>query len=176
MAEVVPIHRPAVDHGLMLQVLLQLHGTSPADLLDRSSRDFSEDAKAVIRLSCADNPQHSNAVKALQNSHPVQRHFHYTFMVVSSPGVFEDVLLLNTGLAISLAYKDFDRPVWFISGTLADWRAALVTGCSEANSPGVRQVFNKLSLWFEKLGLGEIWSAYCRTPLKDGTFRLDGPR
>ena len=160
----------------MLQVLTQIHGVSPVALLDKSSRDFTDDAKALVRLSCAENPDHPNAVKALQNSHPVQRHFHYSFMVVSSPNIFEDVLLLNTGLAISLAHHDFDRPVWFISGTLADWRDAMTVGCSEANSTDIRLVFNKLSLWFEKYGLGEVWAAYHRVTLKDGTFRLDGPK
>lgn len=175
-AEVIPIHFPTVDYNMLASVLTTIHGVSPSALLDKTNRDFTDIAKAVIRLSCIDNPHHPNAVKALQNSHPVQRHFHFAFMVVSSPGVFEDLLLLNTGLAITLAHHDFERPVSILSGDLSAWRDALGVGCAEANTTDVRQVFNKLSLWFEKLGLGEVWAAYHRVPLKDGTFRLEGPK
>ncbi len=170
------IHQPAVDHSMLVDLLSRIHGGSISDLLDRSNRDFTDAAQAVIRLSCLDNPDHPHAVKAIQNSHPVQRHFHYTFAVISTPGVFEDILLLNTGLALTLAYKDFDKPVYIVSGDLGTWRDALGVGCGESNTTDVRQVFNKLSLWFEKIGLGEVWSAYHRTPLKDGTFRLEGPK
>lgn len=175
-AEVLLIHKPAVDHSTLTALLSRIQGGSASELLDRSSREFTPDAEAVIRLSCIDNPDHPNAVKALQNSHPVQRHFHYSFAVISTPGLFEDVLLLNTGLAMTLAYKDFDKPVYVLSGDLATWRDAMSVGCSESNTTDVRTVFNKLSLWFEKIGLGEVWSAYHRTTLKDGTFRLEGPK
>jgi len=175
IAEVMPLHQTQADHSTLLTLLAKIHGVSPSAVLDSSNRQFTEAAKAVIQLSAAEG-QHPNAVKALQNSHAVQRHFHYSFLVISQPGVFEEVMLLNTGLALTLAYHDFDRPVYIISGTLAEWRDAVAVGCGEAATTDLRYVFNKLSLWFEKLGLGEVWAAYHRYSMPDGTFRLEGPK
>ena len=175
MAAVSLIHSPQINHTTLNTVLTKVHGISPSAVLDRSNRNFSDDARALIQLACADSP-HSNAVKAIQNSHAVQGHLHYTFLVLTSPGAFEEILLLNTGLTLTLTHHDFDRPVFIVSGSLAQWRIAISVGCNDSASTESREVFNKLHLQFERLGLGDIWASYTRTSQKDGTFRLDGPR
>lgn len=175
MPEVVLVHRPTVDVNVVATLTQHFLGRSPSACIDASPRDFTDDAKAVIRLVSCETDQR-DAVKALRNSQAVQPHFSYTFLVRTSPGGFDEIVLLNTGLALTLVGHNFDNPLFFMSGHLGQWREAVVAGCTPATSTEVRTVFDKINLWFEKLGLAEIWSRFRRASASDGTFYLEGPR
>lgn len=158
---------------MLLAVADKLHGVNPAPVIDSANREFTEGAKALIRLTVLDNPEHRNALAAIRASAPVQAHLYYTFAALALVGCFEEAVLLNTGLAFTLVDHNFDKPLFLMSGTLAQWRTAVLLGCSDVVSQGTRELFNKLYLNFERLGVAEIWSGHRRTNMRDSTFTLD---
>jgi len=171
-AEIILLHRPAVDHSALNTITSKIAGRSPAAILDSANREFADDAKALIRLLAFSNPDAKNPLDALRNSQPVQGLLNYAFLVLATPGIFDEVVLLNTNLRFAIMDGDFERPCFILAGGLDDWREAVLVGCSEVTTPDTRQLFNKLNLGLDKLGLSEIWYGYKRTTQKDGTFLL----
>lgn len=171
-AEVVLIHRPAVDHAALKSLTQKIVNRNPEAILDAANRQFTDDAKALIRLLSFAVPEANNSLDALRTSQSVQTLLHYTFLVLATPGIFDEVVLLNTGLDYALVDGDFNKPIFVLGGALDVWRNAILTGCSETPTPDTRQLFNKLSLQFDRLGLSEVWHGYKRTPQKDGGFLM----
>lgn len=171
-AEVILIHRPAVDHVALKALTTKIVNRNPEAIMDSANRQFTDDAKALIRLLSFSVPEVSNSLDALRTSQSVQPLLHYAFLVLATPGIFDEVVLMNTGLDYALVNGDFEKPIFVLGGSLAVWRNAVLTGCSDATTPDTRQLFNKLSLQFDRLGLSEVWHGYKRTPQKDGGFLL----
>ena len=171
-AEVVLIHRTATDHAPLKALTQKIASRNPEAVLDSANREFTDDAKALIRLHSFSVPDTAIPLTALRLSQAVQPFLHYSFLVLATPGIFDEVVLLNTGLDYALVDGDFEKPIFVLGGSLDVWRDAILTGCSEATTPDTRQLFNKLNLQLDKLGLSEIWYGYKRTPQKDGSFLL----
>jgi hypothetical protein len=63
-----------------------------------------------------------------------------------------------------------------VTGTLSQWKTAVLSGCHETTEPSVRFLFNKILAQFEGANLG-VWSDCSRkNHREDNTLLLEGPR
>jgi hypothetical protein len=62
-----------------------------------------------------------------------------------------------------------------VTGTLAAWRDAVISGCQFAVEPSVRALFNKVLGLFEAVNLN-VWTDCERRQGKDTTFLIEGGR
>jgi hypothetical protein len=76
------------------------------------------------------------------------------------PVVTSETLARNVMLAI-------------LTGTLAQWRDAVVSGSTRTAEYNVRQTFCQIMALFEQAGLGKVWKDYQPKPLDDNTFFLE---
>ena len=59
-----------------------------------------------------------------------------------------------------------------VSGTLYDWREAVILGSQESQSEEVRNTFNQCYIILINSGFKFVWKDYKRIKLKDGTLLL----
>ncbi len=62
------------------------------------------------------------------------------------------------------------KKISVVSGTLRQWRDALVT---YQNTKETRWIFNRCLYFFVKMGLGNIWDSYRKQTMGDDTFLLE---
>jgi hypothetical protein len=143
---------------------------NPSRVLDASNREFSVDARQLIVYSLLDSPRDS-ALDALRNSRQAQSRMYYGFMCMGTPGVFDCVVLMNTGLSYGVPEGNYDQPMFLLHGPLSLWRSVVIDGCWHEDTE-TRRFFNSVYRQFDKIGLAEIWFGCRRVENKDGTFAL----
>lgn len=174
-AEAVLIQRPILDDKTLLLFTNKILNNNPAALLDQSNRDFTPDARQLIIFRVlADPGTAENALNALRDSGGVQGMLSYGFMCLASPGVFDDVVLMNSDLHYGVPEANYEQPMFFLAGPLDVWRRAVSVGSGPLGAPETRRLFNSIYKQFDKIGLAEIWYGCKRTENRDGTFSLLG--
>ena len=172
--DVVLIQIPAVDFRVFLGVVEEATG---ADLAAKSPgrRDVSPEAKfldclALLRAglrgdaTCREWPRHLFA------------HLSFSALIGAEEGDLGDVLELCTGMAYTTAdTKMRGVRIAVVTGTLAQWREAVIAGCSESQPTSVRHCFNCLHTLFVRRDL-DVWSDYQPRAARDQTFLLSDKR
>lgn len=85
-----------------------------------------------------------------------------------------DILEAASGLPV-VTTETLARNVMLaiLTGTLAQWRDAIVSGSTREAEYNVRATFCQIMSLFEQGGLGKVWKDYQSKPLEDNTFYLE---
>jgi hypothetical protein len=172
MSAVILLTETRVEWNSLLAVATKRLGRNPATPADNSTRQLTQDARFLASCVSFESPAATNALTALRNSQTCQGHLHYTFLATAATGTFEEILLLNTGLTLTLADQDFEQPLFLMSGGLDVWREATLRACTPFTSQETRELFTKIIVIFEGRGLGEVWYNTERKSNPDGTLCL----
>lgn len=111
-------------------------------------------------------------VASLYDATGLLRHLSFGFLVVADRNTILESIV-ETKLNATYKAIDKEREIAVISGTLAEWREAIINCSRKDKSFGTRYVFNACHLFFERAQLGMIWSLYRKVRHADGTLLLE---
>ena len=170
MIHVIPIAKTDVDWNAYLQIARKVLGRSITRSLDSANRPVKGPDGFIATLGEVIN-EGSNAGTVMANAGSLLRHFTYTFLCVMPNDVLWDVME-ETDLVITSVPLGMNR-LAIITGTLHEWRTAIIDECSEAATQGLRLFLNQVLFHLEKEGLNTIWFMYRKVPQPDQTFALE---
>lgn len=170
-----PIVQPLVSIEINWEVLLETAKTAlqrtVTGSIDANSKTLGDFASYIAALGEMETPN-THPDKVLVEPGSLLKQLFFGFMIVSFTDDFHKIRY-RTDLAIHLTatvYPGVSMAV--VSGTLEQWRTAVINCCIERIDLTIRLVFNKILSEFEKMGLYRIWLDYSKVKLKDDTIKL----
>jgi hypothetical protein len=169
--DVILIQQPSVDYARFLDAACKVLGYSPAAAADASRRALSEAARFLSCLAAMRDPQAPVAV-----SPHLMAHVSFSLLILADERDMVDILQCAAGLPFVIA-ETVARGVYVaaVTGTLAQWRDAVVSGARPDVKTGVRACFNKILIIFEGMGIN-VWGDYRRRQANDHTLLLEDKR
>ncbi len=167
--QAVMIGRLKIDTESLLASAKQLLGRSPSRKLDSQGKSTDTTAGYLTILAALKNEETEPNI-VLEDPGHLLAHTFYSFLVACDKATMTE-LGEQTRLAIQRVES---RGICFavVSGTLEQWRTAIINGCSEQAEFNLRLLFDKILILFEGEGLGKLWSKFAKKTLADQTFKL----
>lgn len=165
MLELIPIITPTIDWRQYLSIANDVLGESISTSFDAAR--LMPGPKAFI-VSLNDLKQN---IPALDIDVAALRHLTYTFLTVTLEGAYRAIA---EEVQLAFTSSSSQRPgicLVVVSGNLLQWKDA-VHVCSGSSNPDVRLFAHKARVYFEGLGLGDMWKHYIRVKLPDQTLKL----
>lgn len=170
--EVLIVQRPDVDFPTFLAVAMKVLGHSPASAADASPHRL---VTASRFLSCLAAMKDVEAGVGLNPK--LLAHVMYSVLIVADEPDVLDVMECTGGIPF-VTTETIARGVLLavMSGTLAQWKHAVVAGSTPEMSPGVRYVFNQIQQLFQSERIN-LWTDYRQRQAADHvTFLLEDKR
>jgi hypothetical protein len=171
-AIVLLIQQPAIDFDKFLTTSHEMFGYSLSASSDASHKRLSDSERF---LSCLATMKDQNAPVGL--SPHLLTHVSFSTLVATNERDLVDVLECCSSMPFTIAdtvVRGVQAAV--ITGTLSQWKVAVLSGCHHSTEPSVRFVFNQVLSLFESSNLG-VWSDCTRkNHQEDHTFLLEGPK
>jgi len=104
---------------------------------------------------------------------PYTNLFHAGFMIIADERDMSEILELAGMPSILTETVERDMAQVFISGSLSQWRDAVMRGCQLEVSREARHTFNLIYTQFKTIGLAGIFSVKSKPHARDQTFTLD---
>ena len=166
------IQQPSFDFSTFLVVSHDMFGYSPSASSDASHKQLSDSEKF---LSCLAAMKDRNASVSLPPH--LLTHVSFSVLLASNERDILDVMEYCSSMPFTSAEtiaRGIDAAV--VTGTLAQWKNAVVAGCSPDVEPSVRFLFNKILSIFEAANLS-VWGDCTRkTNRDDNTLLLEDKR
>ena len=171
--QVLLVTTPAVNFRDFLIASEKALGYSPVSAADASRRELSEPQKF---LCCLDAFRDRNARVEPTPNPKFLSHLSFGVFVVAEERDMRDVLDCCSGMAFVTADTMATRVLAaVITGTLAQWRDAVVAGFMREAAPSVRVGFHRIYCLFHGMNLN-VWSDYDTREAGDGTFFMEQKR
>ena len=155
-----PLTQQEVDWEAYILHRKDMTGVSPIEGLDAASIDLKNGAAFLSSMEPLESPY--EAMKNKQN----QRHAFLSFGTNLSHENLSTVSM-RSDIAI---YEN--HPFSILSGTLNEWREAVVTFCVKERSITVRYAFNAILIFLERSGFRHVFHEYDKVTITDETFIL----
>lgn len=170
MLEILPVAITVVDWHNYLLAAKEASGHTVTQSIDRFK--LRQDvASFIISLKELQNSSTKDPAKALREAGSMLRHASATFLCVMPTDTLNQ-LREEVDLAInSSKAKEVGHSVVVISGNLLQWRSAVVD-LADGEVEYLTLLSNKFMACFESAGLGQLWSAYSKTPMNGPVYRL----
>lgn len=162
------IQQPAVDFATFLSLSREALGYSPADASDGTVRELSD---AERFLSCLAAMRDKKAAVALAPA--LLNHVSFSAMIVADE---RDALDIFQAAGMPFVVVETVRRgilLAVMTGTLAQWRDAVMHGTVLDQEANVRACYCKLMGMFEQAGLGHVWDRFTRKTSPDRLFYLE---
>lgn len=162
------IQQPAIDFTRFLGLTSQMLGYSPGTSSDSSRRQLHD---AERFMSCLAAMKDRSAPVGLPPH--LMTHVSFSVLVVADERDMQDIMEICSGMPVVIT-DTVARSVQaaVITGTLSQWRVAVVSGCQFTSEHGVRALFNKVLSLFEAVNLN-VWKDCDRKPAGGSTFLLE---
>ena len=167
MPDAVLIQVPSIDFRTFVGLSHKVLGRSPAASSDACRRELSD---AERFLSCLAALRDERAPVGLPPH--LLRHVSFSAFVGADERDMLDILQLCAGMpfvVVETVVRGVQAAV--VTGTLSQWRDAVISGCSKGVEPPVRHCFNKLHGLFVDAGLN-VWGDFSTRPAPDQTTFL----
>jgi hypothetical protein len=165
LPDAILIGRSNINFEVLLGTAKQVLGRSISKTLDSQGKDITKPISYLTLLSEIKN----NSFNADDAGH-LLAHYFYTFAIACDPKTLNDLLEQSRLKIISAEGNSMHFAV--VSGTLEEWRTAIINCCSEQSSFNLRLLFDKIFLMFEQEGLLKLFMNYKKRTLPDRTFKL----
>jgi hypothetical protein len=166
------IQQPSIDFTKLLATSHEMFGYSLSANSDASLKRLSDSERF---LSCLAAMKNNNAPVSL--SPHLLTHVSFSVLVAANERDLVDILEYCSSMSFTVAdtiIRGIQAAV--VTGTLSQWKIAVLSGCHESTEPSVRFMFNKVLAIFEADNLG-VWSDCTRTNHReDSTLLLEGPK
>lgn len=161
------ISQPSVEFGVLLQACDEILGHKVTHGVDSTSKRLSDSERFLSILSAM-----RDAEARVGFPPNLLTHVSFSVLTVASDVDMMDILEACSGMAFTHAEtKMRGILVSVITGTMQQWRDAIVTGTQHSQAT-IRAGFNQLHDLFVQVGLGSIWNDYEQKPQDDGTYLL----
>lgn len=169
MLYVTPIASTAVDWQTYLKTVSESLGRSSTASLDNQWHEIKftlPEYLATLREIINPGSPPFEAVGHLLS------HLHQTFVVVATKST---IIELISTTRLHYSFSETAHPDYYlliISGTLTEWRTALLNCCTTDVNGDVRSFGTKAMEYFEKVGLRQMMAGLYKIPMADGSVRL----
>ena len=159
--EAVLITTPAIDFTTLLGLTHHALGYNIASNADASHRKLVDAEKFLSCLAALKEEDGEITPNLLA-------HVSFSVLVIAEERDLLDILERTSGMSFVRAETTAPNVnVAVITGTLAQWRDAVVSGTDEATPPTVRTCYSKILLLFDRAGLTSVWSKFDRSTAPD---------
>lgn len=173
MIQIKPFGGTQIDWNIFLNACIEALDVSPLKGVDSSSREFSEPAKLLASLSAFHSRLDSqDPIKAIRDAGSLLKHLSYMFLVYCDQGLISDIRE-KTQLNVTSTTAPDGARVAVVSGNLFDYRTAVLECCVPESSFDIRYLFDCFMLFFEHIGLGDLWYDRRKKSHPDKTFLLE---
>jgi len=170
-ALVLLVQQPSIDFAKLLATSHDMFGYSLSAASDASHKQLSDSERF---LSCLSAMKDQNAPVGLLPH--LLSHVSFSILIGTDDRDLMDILECCSSMSFTTAYtiiRGVQAAV--ITGTLLQWKTAVLAGCHETTDPSVRFLFNKILAQFEGANLS-VWSDCTRrNHQEDNTLLLKGP-
>ena len=161
------ITRPVCDFTTFISLVHKMLGRNVADAVDSAHRVLSDAEKFLSCLAAMRD------VKAKVGLPPyLLSHVSFSVFIGADDRDLLDILQMCSGMPFVTAETTVRGiQVAVVTGTLAQWKDAVVSGCRRDVESPVRACFNKLYGLFTAAGLN-VWGDFQTRQAPDQTFLL----
>ena len=161
------IAQPSVAFPVLLQACDEVLGHKVTHAIDNTEKNLS-DAERFLSILAA--MRDANAPAGLPPN--LLTHVSFSVLTVADGCDMMDILESCSGMAFTHAETKLRNVlVVVITGTVQQWRDAIVTGTNHSQAT-VRAGFNQMHDLFVQAGLVSVWNDYEQKPQDDGTYLL----
>jgi len=154
--EAVLITGPAIDFTTFLNLTYEALRYSIASAVDSSHRKMVDAEKFLMCLAAL---QDKSAETITAN---LLCHVSFSVLVIADERDLLDILEMTSGMSFVHGLTASNVALAVITGTLAQWKNAVIFGTNEATAPTVRMCYSKILLLFDYAGLTSVWNDYDR--------------
>jgi hypothetical protein len=153
--EAVLITGPKIDFARFLTLAYQALGRNLAAVADAGHRRMVDAEKFLSCLAASKDESAEITTNLLA-------HVSFGVLVIADKRSLLDILDGASGMSFVLAQTVPNVEMAVISGTLEQWRDAVVSGTNEAALSVVRTCYSKILLLFDRAGLTSVWNNFDR--------------
>lgn len=166
------IQQPAIDFPSFLAACHEMLGYSPSRAADASRTRMSDSERF---LSCLAAIRDQEAPTGVTPS--LLAHVSFSVLIAAEERDLIDILSIAGSMPF-VASETVARDVFaaVVTGTLGQWRDAVVSGTNLHEDNNVRTCYCKVLLLFESVGLNRVWSDFTKKPGTDRLFYLEDKR
>ena len=147
------IQQPVISMNTLMGACAQMFQHNVAEAVDKDQRKLADAEKFLSVLKAMQQP---GAPVGL--SPDLLGHVTFSVLTVATTWDMLEVFAVCSGLQQVLAEtKERDIVVAVTTGTLGQWRDAVVLGCNDQQKPLIRESFNQLHSVFVSNGLSAVW-------------------
>lgn len=154
-----------------LSLTSEWFGHSPSKGVDACPSKLTDFAKYTASLGEFLVGKELDAKRTLRERGPWLQHTFFTFMFIASDAIVLKVAE-TTDLSVLSAKAEEGRGV-VVSGTLEQWRDAVVLCCGVHSNKRLRSIFNQIKQIFDQMGLQDVFFEFRPKDAGDGTFLLE---
>jgi hypothetical protein len=113
------------------------------------------------------------AARTAEHVRPYMNMFHAGFVVACDERDCAEILELAGMPSVMVESVERGHIALFISGSLSQWRDAVMRGCQTNVGRDTRQIYNSIYTEFKNIGLAGLFSAQSKPHSRDHTFLLE---
>lgn len=160
--EAVLITEPAIDFTSLLTVTQDALGYNIASAADSSGLQLVDTQKFLMCLAGLKD----ESAKIISTN--LLCHVSFGVLVIADKRDLLAILEMTSGMSFVRAETTVpDVDILVLTGTLLEWKNAVVSGTSETTAPTVRTCYSKILSLFDRDGLTSVWRGYDRTTARD---------
>lgn len=155
----------------MLPLMRQALGRSVSAIADKAG--FNPPLHDML---CVANIKETNLKPHAMSVKPYLNLFHAGFVIATDERDFAEVLEVAGMPAIMVETLQRDIRLAFITGSLSQWKDAIVRGCISSVGKETRHIYNQVYLAFSKLGLSAAFELTLSPERPDKTYLIEYKR
>lgn len=171
MLEVIPLVSTEVNWNQLLVIAKQALGRNVAHQLDSVGMSPISVAAYIATLG-AFHDWELRPNDILKDAGPLLKHAFFGFLVISSVGVLMEIMEDTPLNVMSATSVMTDVRISVITGTLEEWRTAIINGLSALSGVELRLFLGRCMAHFESLGLGLLWVNHKKSVMLDKSIIL----
>lgn len=169
---IMPQSKTAVDWPNFLKATMDSTGRSATRSLDQAK--IKPDSLYAYLCAMGEmRKPNSTPLEVARDPGLILQHISYGFLVAAPKQLFFEVLESSDLSVMITNTVRKDLKLGVITGTLEEWRSAIINGASRHSSDNLRKFADHCLKFLEKEGFGQIWNGYTKVKQSDGTLLLE---
>ena len=166
---IIPIITPKMNWDSYLRDGYTQTGKRFNKSLDADGMKLGQDESIIVGLSQFTTDNYLDANNIIRECGLILKFLHFVFLCTYEKGSMLDIII-NSELT-GLLQPESDT--WIISGTLLQWKNTIIDYCNLEKQFGPRFFMNCAMVLFRCNGYNQLFEAYSKITIHDGTFILN---
>ena len=150
-----------------------LCGHSPIHGVDSYPYKLSNHARLIATFGEFRNGKECDPKQTLYEAGDILSHLHFGFLIDGSANLIYQIMELTDLKIISTRLKEKRGRAAIVSGTLKQWKDAIINILTIKRNRELCWVFSQCLDFFFHLGLQDVWHHFRRQSKKDQTYLLE---